>query len=69
MYPISACIGVDVGQNITEYVIVQVGCPGKTIIDFVSSTPIGMTKSGIQNPSTGLFIASTTQTHNSICHF
>ena len=43
----------DVGQNITEFVVVQVGCPGKTIIDFITSTPVGMTKSAIQNPSTG----------------
>ena len=56
---ILACIGVDVGQNITEYVVVQVGCTGKTIIDFVTSTPVGMTKSAIQNPSTGLLF----------CHF
>ena len=48
-----ACIGVDVGQNITEYVIAEIGCAGKIVKDFTSSTPVGMIKSTIQNPSTG----------------
>ncbi|UJR16955.1 hypothetical protein I4U23_003853 [Adineta vaga] len=53
--PNRACIGVMPGDNITEYVIVQVYCPGKSIVDFVSSVPIGMTKSAILNPSTGIY--------------
>ena len=48
-----ACIGVPIGATITEYVIAEVGCTGKTIIEFVTNSPIGMTKSIIQNPSTG----------------
>lgn len=52
----AACIGTLVGSNVTEYVIVQIGCSGKTIVDFTTNTPVGMTKSAIQNPSTGLLI-------------
>jgi hypothetical protein len=53
LFIFSACIGIDIGANVTEFVIAQVGCTGKSIIDFVTSTPVGMTKSVIQNPSTG----------------
>lgn len=49
---LAACIGVMPGDNVTELVIVQVNCAGKSIVDFVSSVPIGMKKSTIQNPST-----------------
>lgn len=48
-----ACIGIQPGVLVTEKVIAQVGCLGKSIIEFVTSSPIGMTKSVIQNPSTG----------------
>lgn len=48
-----ACIGVDIGASIVEYVIAQVGCSGKTITDFTTTSPVGLTKSAIQNPSTG----------------
>ncbi|CAF1288614.1 unnamed protein product [Adineta ricciae] len=53
--PNRACIGVLVGDNVTELVIIQVYCTGKSIIDYVSSVPVGMTKSAIQNPSTGIY--------------
>ncbi|UJR14650.1 hypothetical protein I4U23_001643 [Adineta vaga] len=53
--PNRACIGTPIGSNVTEYVIVQVYCPGKSIIDFVSSSPIGMSKSAILNPSPGIY--------------
>ena len=48
-----ACIGTPIGANVTEYVIAEVGCPGKYIADFVTNSPVGLTKSTIQNPSTG----------------
>ena len=51
-----ACVGVMPGDNISDTVIVQIGCTGKTIVDFVSSVPIGMMKGSIQNPSTGIFV-------------
>ncbi|UJR07471.1 hypothetical protein I4U23_011760 [Adineta vaga] len=53
--PNRACIGVLVGENITEIVITQVYCPGKSIVEYVSSVPVGMTKSAITNPSTGIY--------------
>ncbi|CAF2051870.1 unnamed protein product [Rotaria magnacalcarata] len=53
--PNRAYIGTPIGTNVTEYVIAQVGCTGKTIIDFTSSSPVGMTKSTIQNPNTGIY--------------
>ncbi|CAF3704333.1 unnamed protein product [Rotaria sp. Silwood1] len=53
--PNRACIGTPIGSNVTEYVIAEVGCTGKTIIDFTSSSPVGMKKSVIQNPSTGIY--------------
>jgi hypothetical protein len=34
-------------------VIAQVGCTGKTITEFTTSSPIGLIKSSIINPSTG----------------
>lgn len=37
-----------------ETVIAQVGCPGKTISEFTTSSPIGLIKTNIINPSTGL---------------
>ncbi|UJR18699.1 hypothetical protein I4U23_005606 [Adineta vaga] len=49
------CIGIAPGDNITEIVVAQVICPGKSIVKFISSTPIGMKKSNIQNPSTGIY--------------
>ncbi|CAF3953076.1 unnamed protein product [Adineta steineri] len=45
--PNRACIGTPIGSNVTQYIIVQVYCPGHAITDLVSSVPTGMTKSGI----------------------
>ncbi|UJR17455.1 hypothetical protein I4U23_004350 [Adineta vaga] len=53
--PNRACIGVMPNDNITERVIVQVNCPGKSIVDFISTVPRGVTKSGILNPSVGVY--------------
>lgn len=41
------------GNLTNETVIAQVGCAGKTIVEFTTSSPIGLTKSAIINPSTG----------------
>ncbi|CAF0805972.1 unnamed protein product [Adineta ricciae] len=53
--PNRACIGTPIGSNVTEYVIVQVGCTGQRIVEFVSTSPIGMKKSAILNPSAGIY--------------
>ncbi|CAF0882617.1 unnamed protein product [Adineta ricciae] len=53
--PNRACIGVMPGDNVTEIVITQVYCPGTSIVDTVSSVPIGMSKSSILNPSTNIY--------------
>ncbi|UJR14633.1 hypothetical protein I4U23_001627 [Adineta vaga] len=53
--PNRACIGTPIGSNVTEYVIVQTFCPGQTIVNFVSSAPVGMTKSAILNPSANIY--------------
>ncbi|UJR24420.1 hypothetical protein I4U23_005796 [Adineta vaga] len=53
--PDRACIGTPIGSNVTEYIIVQTFCPGQTIDDFITSSPIGMTKSDIFNPSPGIY--------------
>ena len=51
-----ACIGTPIGSNVTEFVIAQVGCSGKSIIDFTTTSPVGLRKTAIQNPSTGIYI-------------
>ncbi|CAF1669263.1 unnamed protein product, partial [Adineta ricciae] len=53
--PNRACIGVMPNDNVTERVVVQVNCPGKSIVDFISTVPRGITKSSILNPSTGQY--------------
>ncbi|CAF4482311.1 unnamed protein product [Rotaria socialis] len=53
--PNRSCVGTPIGSTATEYVIAQVGCNRKTIINFTFSSPIGMTKGTIQNPSTGVY--------------
>ncbi|CAF4098017.1 unnamed protein product, partial [Adineta steineri] len=45
--PNRACIGTPIGSNVTQYIIIQVYCPGHPIVDLVSSVPTGMTKSAI----------------------
>ncbi|CAF1122378.1 unnamed protein product [Adineta steineri] len=54
--PNRACIGVPVGVPLTETIEIQTYCPGQTIVDLVTSSPIGMTHSAISNPSPGLWI-------------
>ncbi|CAF1405774.1 unnamed protein product, partial [Adineta steineri] len=53
--PNRACIGTPIGSNVTEYIIVQVYCPGHAIVDLVSSAPTGMKKSGIINSSPNVY--------------
>ncbi|CAF3922512.1 unnamed protein product, partial [Adineta steineri] len=53
--PNRACIGTPIGSNVTEYIIVQVYCPGHAIVDLVSSTPTGMKKSAIINSSPNVY--------------
>jgi hypothetical protein len=43
----------NLGVLSNETVIAQVNCPGKSIIDFMTSSPLGMTTTAIVNPSTG----------------
>ena len=53
---LSACVDVSVGSIVTENIIATVHCLGKRITDFVTSFPVGMTKSDVQNPSPGEYI-------------
>lgn len=53
--PNRACIGTPIGSNVTEYVIAEVYCSGKTIIDFVTSSPVGMKKTSIINLGSNLY--------------
>ncbi|CAF1445970.1 unnamed protein product [Adineta steineri] len=53
--PNRACIGTPIGSNVTEYIIVQVYCPGHAITDLVSSAPTGMKKSAIINSSPNVY--------------
>ncbi|CAF4334026.1 unnamed protein product, partial [Adineta steineri] len=48
--------------QLNETIEIQTYCPGQTIIDLVTSSPYGMTHSGISNPSTGLWIMTLTWT-------
>ncbi|UJR11342.1 hypothetical protein I4U23_015523 [Adineta vaga] len=50
-----ARVAVMSGVNITETVVAKVMCSGKTIVNFISSLPIGMIKSNIQNRSTDIY--------------
>ncbi|CAF0809855.1 unnamed protein product [Adineta steineri] len=53
--PNRACIGTPIGSNVTQYIIIQVYCPGHAIVDLVSSVPTGMTKSLIINSSPNVY--------------
>ncbi|CAF0831880.1 unnamed protein product [Adineta steineri] len=53
--PNRACIGTPIGSNVTEYIIIQVYCPGHAITDLVSSAPTGMKKSAIINSSPNVY--------------
>ena len=50
-----ACIGTPIGILTNETVIAQVGCSNKTIKEFTTSSPTGLIKTAIANPSTGFF--------------
>ncbi|UJR07234.1 hypothetical protein I4U23_011522 [Adineta vaga] len=54
--PNRACIGVMPGTSITLHVVVDVYCSGKSIVDFISTVPRGVTKSSITSPTTGQYI-------------
>ncbi|CAF4144587.1 unnamed protein product, partial [Adineta steineri] len=58
--PNRACIGLPYGVQLNETVIAQTYCPGQTIVDFVTTSPIGMTHSAIRNPSSGLWTMTLT---------
>ncbi|CAF0791008.1 unnamed protein product [Adineta ricciae] len=60
--PNRACIGVPYGVQLNETVIVQTFCPGQTIVDFVTSSPYGMTHSAISNPSANTWVMTLTWT-------
>ncbi|CAF1000208.1 unnamed protein product [Adineta ricciae] len=49
--PNRACIGVPIGVQLNETIVVQTYCPGQAIVDFVTSSPLGMQHSAIANPS------------------
>ncbi|CAF1439557.1 unnamed protein product [Adineta steineri] len=53
--PNTACIGAPIGVQLNETVIVQTYCPGQTIVDIVTSSPIGMIHSAISNSSSGIW--------------
>lgn len=42
-----------IGVFVNETVIAEVGCGGKIIIDFTTSSPAGMSKTTIRNTSPG----------------
>ncbi|CAF3340862.1 unnamed protein product [Rotaria sp. Silwood1] len=63
--PNRACIGVPIGVQLTESVIAQTYCTGDSIVDFVTSSPIGMTHSTISNPSSDLWTLTLTWTPDS----
>ena len=44
-----ARIGVILSANSSGLVVAQVNCPEKSIVDFISSSPIGMRKGPITN--------------------
>ncbi|CAM4758674.1 unnamed protein product [Rotaria magnacalcarata] len=60
--PNRACIGVPINVQLNETIIVQTYCTGQTIVDFVTSSPIGMVHSAISNPSSGLWRMTLTWT-------
>ncbi|CAF0743597.1 unnamed protein product [Adineta steineri] len=64
--PNRACIGVPIGVQLTETVEIQTFCPGQTIIDLVTSSPIGMTHSSISNPSANMWVMTLTWTPTAI---
>ncbi|CAF1361587.1 unnamed protein product [Adineta ricciae] len=64
--PNRACIGVPIGIQLNETVIVQTYCPGQTIVDFITSSPLGMMHSPIIQ--TGAFLYTMTLTWTPIAN-
>ncbi|CAF1102277.1 unnamed protein product [Adineta steineri] len=62
--PNRACIGVPIGVQLTETITIETYCPGQTIVDLVTSSPIGMTHSAISNPSPDMWVMTLTWTPN-----
>ncbi|CAF1430664.1 unnamed protein product [Adineta steineri] len=60
--PNRACIGVPYGAQLNETIIAQTYCPSQTIVDFITSSSIGMIHSNISNPSSGIWIMTVTWT-------
>ncbi|CAF0736613.1 unnamed protein product [Adineta steineri] len=60
--PNRACIGVPVGVQLNETIVIETYCPGQTIVDLVTSSPIGMTHSAISNPSSNMWVMTLTWT-------
>ncbi|UJR29667.1 hypothetical protein I4U23_017215 [Adineta vaga] len=60
--PNRACIGVPYNVQLNETIIVETYCPYQTIVDSVTSSPIGMTHSDISHPSTYRWIMTLTWT-------
>ena len=52
IYTLSSVIFL-LGTITNETVMAQVGCTGKAIVEFITTSPIGLVKSAIINPSTG----------------
>ncbi|CAF3771778.1 unnamed protein product [Rotaria sp. Silwood1] len=57
-----ACITTSVGSFITESVIAEVYCPGQTINEFLTVSPLGMQQSSIQNITSNLYQINLTWT-------
>ncbi|UJR17041.1 hypothetical protein I4U23_003939 [Adineta vaga] len=53
--PDPECVDTSVGSTVTERFTVHVLCANKVIVDFVTSSPLGMTKSAIRSPSLGIY--------------
>ncbi|CAF1532080.1 unnamed protein product [Adineta ricciae] len=60
--PNRACIGVPYNVQLNETIIVETYCPYQAIVDFVTSSPIGMTHSAISHPSAYTWIMTLTWT-------
>ncbi|CAF0820431.1 unnamed protein product [Adineta ricciae] len=49
------CVSASVGSMVTKDILVNIGCVNKTIIDFITSIPTGMTKGPIRNRTASVF--------------
>ncbi|UJR17320.1 hypothetical protein I4U23_004215 [Adineta vaga] len=53
--PNRACVGTPIGATVTEIVVVQTFCSATSIVEFITTSPVGMTKSAISNPNPGIY--------------